>query len=453
MIFKKDNQLLLKIFGVILGCIYFFLLLVHDAFDSNHFEIMIEIIPDTATRILITILRAFTSGSILIAILSCFYNPHYLSRAVRYFSPTICVLNIIFCKINFVCYLGNTYTNKLLTLRIVCFVLENLLTLSISTFKWIEFIKSKPNMKISLKSAVLTVVFVILITILCCPVTTLYSLNGGNAGFNSREFNPCHIFVLVVTVSLPILITILFKNRAVEERWFICSFLSLTLLFSYVSRYDFQTYQTLFLDIKNHKLAIEMDILPLHLCNFGIILSFIAMIFRNKQAYYFNLFGNFFGYLLGIVLPNISGDFFRPTTIHYWQNHLYGLTLAILGLSLAIFPKPTKKDLRNSLLIFLAYFVVVAFIDVWFSYDWENNGGCDIFFLNSSMYSDILHIGFMREDPFIIKMTDSFGVEHRIYYLYWIVIYVVFSLLMTTVYFATIPIYRLVDCYKKKAEV
>ena len=94
--------------------------------------------------------------------------------------------------------------------------------------------------------------------------------------------------------------------------------------------------------------------------------------------------------------------------------------------------------------------MVVAFIDVWFSYDWENNGGCDIFFLNSSMYSDILHIGFMREDSFIIKMTDSFGVEHRIYYLYWIVVILVYSILMFIVYYVITLIYKIGDMHKKK---
>ncbi|MCQ2776523.1 MAG: YwaF family protein [Bacilli bacterium] len=452
MFFEKYKKLFLKTSGVLLGIIYFFLLLVHDAFDSNNFETIQQIVPDSTTRILITILRAFTSGSILIAILSCFYSPHYLSRAARYFSPTICLLNIIFCRINFVCYLGNSYTKELLVLRIVFFVLENLLILSISFLNWFEFIKSGIGGKKSPKKVVLTGIFILCVTILCSPITTLFSLNGGYIGFNSREFNFCHILILIFTVAFPLGITFLFRRRSINERWFICSFLSLALLYSYFSRYDFQTYQTLFSDIKEHKLAIRMDVLPLHLCNFGIILSFIAIAFKCKKIYYFNFFGNFFGYLLGIILPNIKSDFLRPTTIHYWQNHIYGITLAILGLSLALFPRPTKKDLKNSLLIFLCYFLVVVLIDVWFSYDWENNDGCDIFFLNSSMYADILHIGFVRENPFIIKMTDSFGIEHRIYYLYWTIIYVVFSLLMTVIYFATIPVYKIVDHYNKRAE-
>lgn len=262
MVLKKYQNLILKIIGVLLGVLYLFLLLVHDAFDSNNFEIMAQIVPNAITRILITILRAFTSGSILISILSCFYKLHYLSRAVRFFSPTISLLNIIFCRINFVCYLGNDYTKGLLILRIVCFILENLFILGISSFKWYEFFKEKTQKSISLKRSLLTIVFVLCITILCCPVFILYSLNGGNIGFNSREFNLCHIFILIVTVSFPTLIILLFRKRPTEEKWFICSFLSLALLFGYFSRYDFQTYQNLFLDIKEHKLAIGMDVLP-----------------------------------------------------------------------------------------------------------------------------------------------------------------------------------------------
>lgn len=188
----------------------------------------------------------------------------------------------------------------------------------------------------------------------------------------------------------------------------------------------------------------------LHLCNFGIILSFISYTFRIKSTYYFNFFANLFGYLLAMILPNISGDIFRPTTIHYWQNHIYGIALSILGLSLSLFPKPTKKDLLRSIVCFSVYFIIVALIDIRFSYDLESNSGCNIFFLNSSMYSDILHIGFLRENPFVWRINDSFGIEHRIYFLYWPIVYLVYTLLITGLYYVTQLIYRIIGFSKPK---
>ena len=65
---KKIN--ILKILGIALGILYFVLLLVHDAYESRYFEVMEAILPNASIRIIMTILRAFTSGSVMIAIFS-----------------------------------------------------------------------------------------------------------------------------------------------------------------------------------------------------------------------------------------------------------------------------------------------------------------------------------------------------------------------------------------------
>lgn len=444
MISEKFRKNLFRSLGILLGVLYFVLLLVHDAFEVNEFEEMERIVPDAAARIWITVLRALTAGSVMTAIFSCFFSFPSLSASVRYFSPAVSALNVAFYRLNFTCYLGNEYTTGLLAIRIVGFVLENLLIFAISLLNWLEFVK-KGGGKPSAKSALLTAGFIAFVTVFAAPTTTLMSLNGGIFGYNSREFNLFHVIVLLICVALPVVLTLLFRNKPYEIRYFICCYFSVALLFGFFSRYDFASYKDLFAQLIRHEIPDGMDALPFQLCNLGIVLSGIAYAFKSKTVFYFNFLGNFVGFLMGLLLPKISGDFFRPTTVHYWQNHIYGILLIILGLSLRIFAKPTKKDLKNALLLFLGYFVFVMILDVWFGYDYDQGKGCNFFFLNSSLYADYLHIGLIREAPFVIRWTDAAGFTYRIYYLYWIVIYVVYSLLMTAVYFGTSLICKAAD--------
>ena len=195
----------------------------------------------------------------------------------------------------------------------------------------------------------------------------------GALGDEPTGFNLAHRLLLYLGIFILFYFYLAYRNKSFNERQFALIALSLSAFFNYFS-----------VDRSG------LSGLPLHLCNTAIVMMFITYVFRLKGLFYFTYLVNVLGALFAILMPNTDSILTEPGTIIFWYNHLYAFALPILGVALAIFPKPNFKMVTKAIGVFTIYFVAIAFIDGWFNNAPFNTEGklIDYFFLYSGFYVD-----------------------------------------------------------------
>ena len=195
----------------------------------------------------------------------------------------------------------------------------------------------------------------------------------GAIGDEPTGFNLTHRLLLYLGIFILFYFYLAYLNKSFNERLFALIALSLSAFFNYFS-----------VDRSG------LSGLPLHLCNTAIVMMFVTFVFRLKGLFYFTYLVNVLGALFAILMPNTDSIMTEPGTIIFWYNHLYAFALPILGVALAIFPKPNFKMVTKAIGVFTIYFVAIAFIDGWFNNAPFNTEGklIDYFFLYSGFYVD-----------------------------------------------------------------
>lgn len=173
---------------------------------------------------------------------------------------------------------------------------------------------------------------------------------------------------------------------------------------------------------------------PLHLCNATMYLLVISLATNNKKIFYFTYFISVFGALLAILMPDYPAST-NPTSyfvIRFWYNHAIAFILPILYVSLGMFPRPQLKEMKYSLVGFVAYFFLVLIVNVWFS----NYTSVDFFFINSEFI--VSKLGLWAERLYRISVSFSLGelsfVFRPIYQTGFFLVYVGISFAMWFIY-------------------
>ncbi len=145
---------------------------------------------------------------------------------------------------------------------------------------------------------------------------------------------------------------------------------------------------------------------PLHLCNTAMFIIPICLIFRTKKLFNFTLFINVFGALLAMLVPNVSENIniLAYDNLHFWLNHYVAFFMPILMIALGLFQRPKIKQWAYSLAAFAGYFVLVIFLNTYFTAIGHHT---DYFFLNSDFIADKL--GKQVENIFEITWTFQVG--------------------------------------------
>lgn len=420
---KKKNyaSLSLKIGAVILAIIYFFRLFSLDYFEelSNSQNL----IPFSFFRILFVLLRAYTSGAILVTLVTPFFNNKHFSLILSRFVPIVAIVNFILIKLNGQAFLGPSFSWS--TLRMFQFGLEQGLLLSMGCLAFLT--KKFEQEDLTVKRIAQAFGIFSFATLLVMPLYTFRCIFGP-LGQTPKDFNPLHRIILYLCFLVPAVLYILFRSKTYESRYLLTVLLAVAGIFTYFNNYDFNSFTVL-------------TKWPLHLCNTAMILMFIAFIFRSKTFFYFNYFINVVGALIALVIPSISSDFFSITSMHYWINHFYAFMLPLLGVALHIFPRPNFKLITASIGVFSIYFIVVAFINSWF-YNYDT--GVNYFFLNDDFLAK--KFGFLKTLRFNGIFDIPVGnLTFRVYPWYWLGIYFGFIFLTFATWFVYDALYKVSD--------
>ncbi|MBO7292491.1 MAG: YwaF family protein, partial [Clostridia bacterium] len=230
----------------------------------------------------------------------------------------------------------------------------------------------------------------------------------GATGGDPSGFSLSHRLLLYLGVFVIFYFYITLRNKSYDERNFALIALSASAFFNYFS-----------------VMRAGLSGLPLHLCNTAIMMMLVTYVFRWKGMFYFTYLVNVLGAFFAIVLPNTSELLTEPGTVIFWYNHIYAFALPILGVALAIFPKPNFKMVTRAIGVFTLYFLTVLILDGWFNNASFNTTGTtvDYFFLYSTFYVDKFAFTLPLYKPWDVIVG---GQLIRFFPLYQLTIYVIF---------------------------
>lgn len=429
---KNNKSTALKVLSVVLVAVYACRLFTVDVIRD-----VIGLVPteqlsgfSPAALALMTVLRMLTNVAVIAAMMAPWYKISFAKNLASLYVPFVYLLNVVFFTANVQTFVGQDAASGF-TWRALQFGAECALALAISAV----FLYDKIRKRDFDKKQILTMLGVLLPMIMAVlPLEALRTLFG-TPDIVADDFSLTHRIVIYITFIVPALLYLLLKDREYGVRDF---------ALTYIAVCGFVTYYSLV------GTNFTVSNVPLHLCHTAIILMLLSFVFKSKKLFYFNYFVNVLGALVAVIIPDEAGNFFNPSTMQFWYNHIYAVFLPILGVALKIFPRPNIKMMRNSIVVFSVYFVFAALINTWFA-NYDPN--VDYFFLRQDHILEFFTFAYPLKYQFTYVWQVG-NLTFTFYPLYWLGVWVGFILLMFLEWLVYAALFRVFDdwglLYRKK---
>lgn len=167
-----------------------------------------------------------------------------------------------------------------------------------------------------------------------------------------------HIVVLILTITLPIALTVLVRkvNSSVITD-VIRYLLGATLIVNEAGHwvYRMATVQSFSEFLQRH--------LPLHICGVVVFVVVFALLRRNQTFYEIGYFWGLVGTLNAIITPQLWVDFPHYRFFQYFIAH-GGIVVSVLFATWGLKMRPTLKGLLRSFLLANLYMVVIAGVNL-----------------------------------------------------------------------------------------
>ncbi len=408
---KPSLSKISKVLGIALFSIYIVRLFALDAGNSVFNLLLIDIetpinssdtwIMGISMSVFMIILRWLTIISLIFLTIKPFFNLKKVSYISSFFTIIIGLLNLIFFNQNIIWFVGEIdYSHY----RAIQFLFETAFVLALSIINIYTFLKQYK--KLEIKEITASIGIVLISSIAVMPLRTLTNLFG-YYGDIPEDFNQSHLYILIIPVVFLLGSYFIFRNKSQKQKDFFLTFLTLATAIQYFS-YG----------------RVGLGGLPLHLCNFAVILMIISITFRTRGIFYFNYFANVIGALAALVFLDITSDLYTADALRYLYNHWIVFTWPILGVLLKTFDRPVLKDMFRAIRVFTVYFIVIIIINAWFN----NYQSVDYFFTYSNHITDMLGVTGLQYD-YVLEFNIN-DLTFTIYWLFHILYYLGFIVLM-----------------------
>ena len=333
-------------------------------------------------------LRWITIVLVGLAVVTPFFKGNTCKAILAFVGPVVGVLNFIFLQYNFRAWdffytfdpakSNGVYT----TWRAVVFIIEIILLIGISLFYIMEIIFQKDFRKINLKR--LPFIFVgLFATFFYQPI---FGLLFSKYGDKAVDFTPIHLLYLSTNIMFLLFGYFGMRHKAEMDKKIFFAVLACSGVFNFFY----------------YKWS-GLNNLPLHLCNAAIVLMFVAFIFKLEGIFYFTYFVNVLGSIFAMLMPNNSSDAFSLSVLRFWYNHVYAFAVPLLGVALRVYPRPKLQQMFKAIGWFTVYYVVVAFLNPWFS-NYYATGYPNVSF-KDSVYTGRINYFFINTDFFLDKLN------------------------------------------------
>lgn len=421
MLFKKEqfkNSLLIaKVLAIALVVVfvaryYFYIEYPVD----NIFGLEQSPLSSKFLTVLVLMSAAFMQVAFLILALAPFYKIDFLRLLVKYFCLPAYLLASALVPQTVKLLMGPEFS--IYGFSAIMHYVEVALGLFISLTYWLKDFKwDKPEGKWWL--LLIALFFMVLASF---PSFGLQVLFGrGPAAFLVDDFTATHRIFLYAAFIIPTIIYFALRGKDIEVKHFAMTFLSLTLLISYCTRFKYTSF-------------LKPWYWPLHLCNTAMFIVPVCLLLKAKKLFYFTYFINVMGAFLAMIMPNYEdARIFEWSLVNFWVNHYPAFFMPLLLVALRIFERPKIKQFYYSMAGFLFYFVVALIANALFT---SMGHDVDFFFLNSDFIPD--KFGKWAED--IFKITASLNIAgheltfHPIFQALFFIVYVGIALGIWFVY-------------------
>ena len=342
-----------------------------------------------------------------------------LKHIVKFFASPIYLINFATINMQITAMWGEEKAATI-SLSGTLFAVEVGIALALCTIVWIKEYRTELSWRrlgcffACLLSMIAVAVPVFLFQVL---------INAGPPTLILEGFVFEHRLVLYGACIIPIIITVILYNEEYEHKRYALLFMALATMITYSIRYDFKD----LLDLTSY---------PFHLCNLAMYIVPLCLLGKMKHLYYFTFFINVLGALLAMLMPDLGDEayIFTASNVNFWINHYCAFFMPLLMMSLKIYERPKMKMMKYSIIGFSGYFILVLFINSYFT---SIGHQTDFFFINSDFIADKL--GKWAEDLRLITLDipTSWGTPMVIYPAYqsiFFAVYVLMSFAMWYVY-------------------
>ena len=382
-----------------------------------------------SSTVLSVVLIWFTFSVILSVVLDAFFETRILRHMSVFFGIPVLILDVCFFKTYITGIVGKDAFASM-DARIPLMAIEIGLALALIASRLIE--NAKDNLP-TLKEALRFLWIQPLALIAAMPSYVPWVLVGNAFTPSSMElegFTFEHRMMLYFSIALPYFMFLFLKDRSEKHKRMAMIYVNLAFMIVYMRYWTLSSFLTPWA-------------WPLHLCNTAMFIIPLCLIFRMKRLFNFTLFINVMGAFIAMVAPNISdgANVVEFYSVHFWLNHFSAFFMPILIIALGLFERPKFRQWVYSLIAFCAYFVLVVFLNTYFTAIGHET---DYFFLNSNFIVD--KIGTWAEDIFEISTTFNVGdISCTIRPVYLILFFTVYVILSVGVWFGYAVLFKTWD--------
>ena len=438
--FKSDAHKILKITSIVYVCLMLVSVLLPDAYALSLSE---EELSNENVSAFYSIVRWFSMVSFVAIPLAIYFKNRKIKNIAIYFCVTITILQVV-CYQNYLADFTSTSGRGLNSISVISdgfkaflinptfrsiwfglmLTLQIILPVAMSVMeKHVFDFKSKNeyiNMLICLPLMILSVV----------PIYVPQHLFGySNLIF--EQYGLVHFGWMFAMIGVIVALYFVFRKKDENTKMLLLFVLSLSLIMQYNQMFS--------------AISINLARLPLQLCNIGSFLILISLITRNKKIFNFTIIINVVGVLFAIAMPDLDGKgLFYLYNMHFIFEHSNVLIVPVLALLFGIFPRLDKSALKECLICFCIYFVIVWVLGTVFNAIAVAKAN-DFYSANYLfMFQPKVAIKLL---PFTKALFDiNFKIGYATFYpVLQLLIFIVFALVCVGLYYVIRLIYRIKD--------
>ena len=364
---------------------------------------------------------------VILTIMRCFFNIKTINSIVRFICIPSFILNLILLNPILLLLQGFSSSNLLL----IFYLLEIIIGLMISCYYFIVDFKEKINYKEIL------IMLGVLVALLVASMPTYipqFLIGYINTNGGIKDFTFYHRLFLYFTILFPVVLYFSLRNKSEEVIRFALIYISIATMIGFIVEFDYTSFK-------------EPWTWPFHLCNTAMFIIPLCLIFKLNRLFYFTYFINVFGALLAMLMPNYDVDtnILSIRVIRFWYNHIIAFAMPLLIVALGEFKKANLKKFIWSMIWFLGYFILVLFLNVYFT---ALGKDVDYFFINSDFVGEKL--GKWAEDLFKLNTVITVGGKELVFRpAYQILFFFTYILLGLGVWFVYEEFFRIATVHKE----
>lgn len=250
-----------------------------------------------------------------------------------------------------------------------------------------------------------------------------------------EAFGIVHFGWLFLVICTLVALYYIFKNKDTDTKMVLLFVLSLSLVMQYTQMFS--------------AISINLYRLPLQLCNICAFLILVSLITRNKRIFNFTVIINVVGVIFAMAMPNLDGEgLFYLYNMHFIFEHTNVLIVPVLALLFKIFPRLDKYALRDCLIGFTIYFIIVLLLGSWFNAIKVRTGND---FYEANYMFMLVPDEAVALLPFTQKLFDiNFHIGNAVFYpVLQLIVYLVFVAVCVILFFVIQLIYKISDKFAK----